>query len=216
MNAPHNPNPSKILVFGATGGTGRHVIEHALAAGHHVTAFVRRAGALGPARPGLREVVGDVTEPAHVRQAVAGHDAVICAIGAPPSSRDKLRERGTRVIVGAMQQAGVRRLVCLSSHGIAESAQELPLLMRWVIVPLVLRRVFDDHEAQERVVHESGLDWTLVRPPHLSDRPGTGAIDHGLGRVTSMKIPREDVARFLVAQVTDDTYVCATPFVCAA
>lgn len=197
--------PLRLTLIGATGGTGSHVLQQALDAGHHVTALVRTPSKLGITQDRLTVVEGSVLDPSATERAVRGADAVICALGAPPSSRDRIRERGTKALVDAMAAAGTRRLVVQSSHGIGETAHELPWVMRWVIVPLYLKRAFADHEAQEAVVRASGLDWTLVRPPHLADTEPAPALAHGPdfdpARMT-MSIARADVARFLLAQAT--------------
>lgn len=208
----------KLIVFGATGGTGRAVVSQALAAGHHVTAFVRSPDKLGLTHPQLRVRVGDASDHDAVVAAVAGQDAVLCCLGAPPSSRDQIRARGTSVIVAAMQEAGVERLVCLSSHGVAETRQELPWVMRWLVVPLYLHRVFADHEAQEAIVHRSALDWTLVRPPHLHDGP-RAEVQHGPQfdpATMRMKIAREDVAGFMLQQAVSGAHTRETVVVSAA
>lgn len=209
----------KIVIFGATGGTGRAAVEQALAAGHTVTAFARTPSKLGLAHPALRTVQGDILDAEAVRVAVEGKDAVLCCVGAPPASQDRIRERGSAVLVAAMDAAGVSRLVSLSSHGIAESAVELPWYMRWLVVPLYLRRVFADHEAQEAVVRGSGLDWTLVRPPHLTDGQPAAKLYHGTGfdpQKARMSIARADVAAFMLAQLGVSTYQQQTVVVSAA
>jgi putative NADH-flavin reductase len=168
------------------------------------------------AHPSLCVHVGDATDLVAVRRAVHGQDAVISALGAPPTSKARVRERGARALVSAMEAEGVRRLVMLSSHGILESADELPWSMRWLVVPLYLKRAFADHEAQETVVKgHPGLDWTLVRPPHLTDGKPTGTYRHGLGSevAASMRIPRADVAHFLLHQVPSRDYLHRTPVV---
>lgn len=195
--------PSRLLVFGATGPTGLEILETALAEGHRVTAYVRDPAKLQLSHPRLEAFVGDVLEPDRVAQAVAGHDVVICAIGAPARNKARLRERGTANIVRAMELHQVRRLIVLSSHGIAETKDELPAIMKYLIVPLYLGPAFADHEAQEAIVRTSGLDWTLVRPAHLTNGPATGAYRKGFAadEKTKMKISRADVAGFMLGQV---------------
>jgi uncharacterized protein YbjT (DUF2867 family) len=157
----------KLLVFGSTGGTGRELVRQALEQGHRVTAYARDPAKVGEAsHAGLQVVCGDVLDPVAVENAVPGHDAVLCAIGAG-AGRTSLREDGTRNIVRAMESAGVRRLVCQSSLGIGDSRANLGFVTKYVIVPAFLRHAFADHERQEAVVKESALDWTIVRPPHL-------------------------------------------------
>ncbi|MEZ4237473.1 MAG: SDR family oxidoreductase [Myxococcota bacterium] len=200
---------SHLLVLGATGGTGRHLVDQALAAGHTVTALVRDPQRL-PARPGLRLVRGDATDAARLDEVVPGHDAVLCAVGAPARDAGRVRERSAAALVPAMQRAGVRRLIVLSSYGVAETRAHLPWIMRWLVVPLYLGRAFADHEAQEQVVRDSGLDWTLVRPPHLHDGPRRDRtrVDFAPDDPTVQpKLSRADVAAFLLAQLDDRTHL---------
>ena len=204
----------KLLVFGSTGGTGRELVKQALAQGHEVTAYARHPAKLGDKKhPSLQVARGDVLDPVAVEQAVAGHDAVLCAIGAG-AGRTTLREEGTRNIVRAMEKGGVRRLVCQSSMGVGDSRANLGFLTKYVIVPVFLRHAFADHERQEAVVKESTLDWIIVRPPHLKDGPWTGAYRHGFPTTDTEiqgKISRADVADFMLKQLADTTYLHQTP-----
>jgi uncharacterized protein YbjT (DUF2867 family) len=194
--------PKRLLVFGATGGTGREVVRAAAAAGHLVTAFARRAEVPGAARV----VVGDALDADAVAGAIAGHDAVICALGAPASSPDRLRERATRHILAGMQAAGVRRLVALSTYGLGGTWPTLPWFVRHVVIPFHLQRGFADHVEQEMLIRESPLDWTIVRPPFLVDGPPAGGVrsdDLDQGPTPKWKISRADVARVLVDRALD-------------
>lgn len=204
----------KLLIFGASGGTGCELVKQALEVGYEVTAFVRDPDKIRDLHsPGLSVVRGDVLDKAGVAEAVAGHDAVLFAVGAGPQ-RTTIREEGTRTVVDAMQVCGVKRLICLSSFGVGDSRQNLPFFTRYVIVGIFLRHAFADHERQEAVVKASGLDWTLVRPPHLKDGPGTGTYRHGLAMTKKDMegwIRRSDLAHFMLAQLGDDRYVKASP-----
>ncbi|MGD9021046.1 MAG: SDR family oxidoreductase [Lysobacterales bacterium] len=204
----------KILVLGATGGTGRELVKQALDAGHAVTAFVRDpAGMQGVQHGNLSVIAGDVMDATDVGEAVAGHEAVLFAVGAGPR-RTNVREQGTRNVVEAMKTNGVQRLVCLSSMGVGDSKANLPWFTKHVIVGIYLRHAFADHERQEAVVRQSGLDWTLVRPPHLKEGPHTGVYQHGFAvtyRDIEGWITRSDVADFMLKQLGDDRYVEASP-----
>jgi len=204
----------KTIVFGATGGTGQELVRQALDQGHDVTAFVRSPEKIADIEhANLAVARGDVLDVADVEAAVPGHEAVICAIGAG-AQRTTLRQDGTRNIIAAMEKAGVSRLVCLSSLGVGDSRNNLPFFTRYVIVGIFLRHAFADHEAQEVLVRQSSLDWTIVRPPHLKDGPRTGKYRHGFSiadRTLQGKISRADVADFMVKQLTDTTYVHQTP-----
>jgi putative NADH-flavin reductase len=204
----------KLLVFGSTGGTGRELVKQALKQGHEVTAFARSPDKLSDlTHPSLQVVRGDVLDPAAVEKAVAGHDAVLCAIGTG-AGRSTLREEGTRNIVRAMEKAGVQRLICQSSMGVGDSRANLGFLTKYLIVPVFLRHAFADHERQEAVVKESTLDWIIVRPPHLKDGPWTGTYRHGFPTTDTDiqgKISRADVADFMLKQLADTTYLHQTP-----
>lgn len=200
----------KLLIFGATGGTGRELVQQALASGHSVTALVRDPARIETkSHENLTVVRGDVLDPAAVESAVAGHEAVLVSIGAG-AARATVREYGTRNIVNAMQAAGVSRLICQSSLGVGDSRANLSFFTRYIVVGIFLRHAFADHERQEAVVRQSSLDWTLVRPPHLKDGPRTGSYRHGFP-VTDKSIKgwitRADVADFMLKQLADDTYV---------
>lgn len=199
-----------ITVFGATGGVGRHLIPLALAEGHEVTAFTRNPTGVVRNHPDLDVVTGDVLDEAAVRRAVAGRDAVVCALGRPLSNGEGLRARGTEVIVRAMQAEGVRRLACLSALGTGESVAVLPRIYRWLLVPTVMRRLFADHGAQEELVRRSGLDWVLVRPGNFTDGERTSRYRHGFTRPErglAFKVSRADVAEFLLRQLAEDNYL---------
>jgi putative NADH-flavin reductase len=204
----------KILVFGSTGGTGREFLKQSLTQGHQVTAFVRDPARLGDIEhANLQWIPGDVLDPEAVKSAVPGHDVVLVAIGAG-AKRSTLREQGTRNVIEAMEGAGVKRLVCLSSLGVGESRANLDLFTRYIVVGIFLRHAFADHERQETLVKQSSLDWTIVHPPHLLDGPRTGTYRHGFATTDKSikgKISRADVADFMLSQLADDTYFHQSP-----
>lgn len=196
-----------VTIFGASGTIGRLVVEHALAEGHHVTAFTRDAARVTVAHDRVQVVEGDVTDPAACLPAVKGADAVVVVLGA--GRKGEVREAGTRAVVAAMEQAGVRRLVCQSTLGVGSSRANLDLLWKYVMFGALLRPAYADHVRQEQVVKESDLDWTIVRPSAFTDQ-SPGPVRHGFGgseRGLRLKIGRDDLAAFLLAQVEDQTYL---------
>jgi len=206
----------KTIVFGSTGGTGRAIVQAALASGHDVTAFARDPAKLALAHPRLVTVRGDVLDAASVERAVPGHDAVLCALGTPATTRNTVRSQGTRNIVRAMEAAGVRRIVVVSSMGIGDSKPMLPALYRYVLVPLLLRQGFAEHELQEACVRESRTDWTIVRPGALTNGARAGVYRHDTvvnGARVRAKVSRVDVADFAVRQLADSGYLRSTPWV---
>jgi uncharacterized protein YbjT (DUF2867 family) len=198
----------RILVVGATGGLGQDVLGAALAGGHDTAALVR--GPAQAALPGQVEIIqGDVLDPSSLAAAVHGRDGVICALGTPsPRRRSTLLEDGTRNLVGAMRQAGVRRLVCVTLLGVGSSRANATLLYRGVILR-VLAPMVPDKERQEGVVGDSDLEWVLVRPGRFvagKPRGDLRVIREGeRGRVGH--VVRADLARFLVDCTTSGTYV---------
>ena len=203
----------RLVVFGATGGTGRELVMLALDQDHNVTAYARDPTKIEYIQHSNLEVVrGDVLDPPAVEQAVAGHEAVFITIGAG-ASRTTLREEGTRNIVEAMQRTGVKRLICQSSLGVGDSRANLTFFTKHIIVGVFLRHAFADHERQEAVVRQSSLDWTIVRPPHLKDGPRTEVYRHGFSTADKQIkgwISRADVADFMLKQLDTDTYLHQT------
>ena len=204
----------KLVIFGASGGTGRHIVEQALNQGYEVTAFVRNPEKLKLEQENLEVIQGDVMELAAVEKAVEGQDAVLCALGMPAMNKDKLRAKGTKNIIRAMKKNAVKRLICQSGLGIGKSRDILPFHYRAFILPLILRNVFADHEVQEQYIKNSGLDWVIVRPANLTDKQATGAYQHGFSKLAksmTLKISRSDVAAFMLQQIKGNEYLHKTP-----
>ncbi|MEL7208951.1 MAG: NAD(P)H-binding protein, partial [Actinomycetota bacterium] len=193
----------RVIVFGATGKTGQHVCRVAADQGHDVTAFGRSAERLE--QPGLRKVVGNVFDAAAVADAVAGHDGVIVCLGSTGLRDTSTLSDGTASVVAAMTTHGVQRLIVLSAAGVGESWTQIPFSSK-VLFRTMLRNVFADHEAQEALVHQSTLDWTIVRAAVLKDGPAVGSYDAtNSGPIT--KITRADVAACLVDQLDASDHV---------
>ncbi len=208
----------RILVIGATGGSGRAAIEHLLAAGHHVTAFVRRPEANASAPAGLGYVQGDAMRAEDIERAVKGHDAVVVTLGitenplrvrffGPARTPLDVRSRGTRNVIAAMKKHGVRKLVVQTTYGLGETRQRLGFVDR-TFFNLVLKPQVADTEIQSREVQESGLDWVLVQPVHLTDdasdeMPFVSVSDD----IEGLKVSRRSVGRVLAAATQDDGYV---------
>lgn len=199
----------RLTVFGATGGTGVEVVGQALAAGHEVTAVVRDPSRL-PAD--LREradvLRADVMDPADIGPAVKGRDAVVDALGPRGRGPTTVCTDGIHSIAAACEAAGVRRVLMVSAGGLATDAGDGPFT-RYVVKPLIVQRIlrhqFADMSEAESVLRGTGLDWTIVRPPQLLDKPGKGtyrrAIDLNVRR--GLQIPRADLATAILDHVDD-------------
>jgi putative NADH-flavin reductase len=207
----------KLTIFAATGGIGRLLVEQAVAAGHEVTAVARHPQGL-PA--GVRVVAADLARPdgAALESAVAGADAVLSGLGQRSSADRGVTSRGTRAITQAMQATGVRRIVVISaapvgtvpSPGRPRPPRTDPgdgFFMRTMLSPAIkvaLRNVYTDLALMEDVLRESGLDWTVVRPPQLTNTPLTGVYRTAYGRNLrrGLRISRADVAQLMLRSLT--------------
>lgn len=197
----------KVLVVGAAGKTGRAVVEQALAAGHQVTAFVRKASDLDMAN--VRVAEGDATDRGAMDQAVAGQDAVVDTIGGKTPYRTTTLERSTaNAIIAAMQHHGVRRLVVTSMIGEGDSEANATWYER-LLQATFLRGADKDKAAMESAVGASNLDWVILRPALLSDDPATGHVRvfSAESHEKAHKIARADLAAFIVAQLTSDEHL---------
>lgn len=205
----------KILVIGATGGSGRHLVTQSLERGHAVTAFVRNASKLGVTHPLLRVETGDILDGGSVDRAVVGQDVVLCALGHKRwFYPNRILSKGTENIVRAMKTHGVRRLVCETSLGVGNSFGRLGLYYTLFTIPFILPFYYWDKARQEAVIRGSGLDWTIVRPGVLNNRPPRATVRHGntIGSfIWTVRISRADVARFMLDQITDPTYMHQSP-----
>ncbi len=200
--------PTRILVLGATGGTGLAVVGQALERGHRVTAFVRSPQKLGAPREGLTAIRGDPFDAEALGAALTGHDAVLSALGPPGPQRTTIAGDGARSTVTAMQAAGVRRLLVV---GVAVLFEDIGLLAA-ILRRTLLRNVAADSAEMERVVTASGLDWTIARPPRLTNGPFSGRYTVADGRMPdgaggSATIRRADVAHFLLEELEHGAHI---------
>ena len=202
-----------IIIFGATGSLGRHVVENALTHGHTVTAFTRSGTFSHSNDPQLSVVKGDVQSASDVAKAIEGHTAVICALGA--GRKGGIRTQGTQNILAGMKEHDVKRLVCLSSLGVGDSRPALNFFWKYIMFGLLLRPAFADHHTQEAAIRASDTDWTIVRPAAFTDGDLTQNYHHGFSAKTKrdlqLKISRKDVADFMVTQIGTDKYSHQTP-----
>lgn len=190
----------RILVLGASGRTGRLVVEQALGHGHDVTALVRDPGRLGIEHVRLAVLPGDVTDAVAVKLAVRGQDAVISALGSSGDRPVRVYSDGIANTVRAMTASGVPRLVVVSAGGAGTKPGKLPLSLRLFKATPAMREVYEDMERMEGDVMLSDLVWTIVRPAALTDGPLTGIYRTVLGSVVpnSSKVSRADVAALML------------------
>lgn len=206
----------KIALFGATGATGRILLDKMLAAGHDVTAYVRDAGKLASASPQLTVIEGPLDDAAAIGRAVAGQDAVISLLGPKGNSSGLPIGKGTALIVASMQQQGVRRLIAVATTSAPDPADRFSLSFAFAkgVIRLLVRGAYDDLRATAVVVRNSGLDWTLARLPMLV-APRPGAAVHagyvGDGQLQLFSLSRNALADFLLAEATDPRWIGKAP-----
>jgi len=206
----------KILVLGATGGTGRLIVSQALARGYEVTALVRSTDK-GNALKGAHLIVGDARDETTLRYAMKGHDAVVSALGTPASPFREVTflSTATRALVSAMKAEHVPRLITITGIGSGDSVGHGGFLFDNVIFPLLLRKVYADKNRQEAIVRDSGLDWVLIRPSVLNDKPSREKVRAlvDLSDFHGGTISRADVAKFVLDQVRGDQWLRRAPLV---
>lgn len=206
----------KITVFGASGGTGSHVIEQALAAGHEVTAFVRTPAKITVQHPNLTLFQGDVIDAASVEDAIIGQDAVISALGPSRPPLPGMMESAARNILEAMRQAGVRRLIWTSGAGVGDP-QDRPGFMDSLmkrLLTLMAGEVMRDSAAGVNLIRSSEMDWTIARFPRLLDGSRKGMYRVGyLGKDSGMVLARADAADFVLKELTEGKYIRQAPVV---
>lgn len=208
----------RLLIIGATGGTGRALVQQALERGHRVTAFVRDPSRLRVRHERLAIARGNVLDYSSVETAVRGQDAVLCALGHKrwlyPT---RILSDGTRNIIRAMEGQSVRRLVCETALGIGDSWGRMGLYYTLFVGVFILPFYFLDKTRQERLVRASELEWIIVRPGALTNGRKRGVYRHG-GRIGNplwtVRISRADVADFMLRQVDEDRYLRTAVGVC--
>jgi uncharacterized protein YbjT (DUF2867 family) len=210
----------KIAVFGATGGTGRAVIKLLLEQGHSVIAFARDPARL-PSDPGIVPVTGDAMNEGDVARGVGGADAVIVSLGnsqnpfamllgAKRTTPPDICETGTRHIIQAMRGGAARRLIVVSAFGVGDTRAMASPMMR-LFFRLVLREHMADKEKQEALVKASGLDWTIMQPVALTDRPAKGAwFASDAGKFGKPELSRADLAAFIAGELADPAHISRT------
>ena len=205
-----------ILIVGATRGIGRQLLEQALASGHSVTALVRDPQRLATQHERLRIVKGDILDADSVSRAMGGQNAVCCSIGVKvPWIIITVFSEGTKNLLWAMQQNGVKRLICVTGIGAGNSRGHGGFFYDCIFYPLIAWPIYADKNRQESLIRASDLEWTIVRPGFLTNGPMTKSYRAltNLTGVTAGRISRADVAHFMLMELQSNQYLKQTPLV---
>ena len=224
--APSHPAPASdvgralarplpaILVIGANGGIGLQTVDQALAAGYHVRALVRNPANLTLTHPNLEIIKGDVLHPETYAAHLARVDAVISALGVRHNKPTTLYSQGNAILLQQMQLAGASRIFCISASGLDVNPTH-SVIVRWLtknVLQKILRNMYADLRLMEKLIKQSEVDWTIIRPPRLTNKPATGhhriAIDQTLDKAYA--IARADVAHFMLNNIFNPTTFGAT------
>ncbi|HMH20346.1 MAG TPA: NAD(P)H-binding protein [Puia sp.] len=209
MSNDKKPAPLNILIIGANGGTGKQAVTLALEAGHRVTAVLRNPANLTLTHPALEIVKGDIMHPETFEQYLDHKDAVISAIGVKGGLMDSkpttLYSQGNANLLQAMKKKGIRRIFVVSASAL-EISPVIPFIVRLAakyIIQKLLRNMYADLRIMEGLVKESDADWTIMRPPRLSDKPVTGHYRFAVNSFLKncLNISRADLAHFMLHNI---------------
>ena len=207
----------KLAIFGATGGTGKQLVEQALAGGNQVVAFVRNPSKLNVRHEHLTIVQGELADQAMIECAVSGADAVISVLGPRGDSKSKPITRGTQNILAAMKKQGVRRLIISSTPSACDPNDLADFKFRVLVtlVKLTMRPAYEEIVSVAETVRRSDRDWTIVRVSLLNDNPKSGQVRVGyLGKgEVGVRLSRADMAEFMLKQVQDTKYLRQAPVI---
>jgi len=205
----------KVAVIGASGGVGRAVVKSLLARSDKVVALSRHPESIGPETEQLKLVAADARDPVMLGKAIAGCDAVVLTLGvggtlAKPNTPYQICSQATRTLLPVMRGLKVKRLIVVSSFGVGDTRDKVPLGTKLFFKLFIFKRI-NDKEAQEAEVKSSGVDWTILQPVRLTDDPPTHKYSVSAeGKVRKGTISREDVAQFAVAQLGSTDYLRKT------
>lgn len=204
----------KIVIFGASGRTGQHVLEQALEAGYEVTILVRDPSKIKIQNAKLKILVGDVQNSSQVLEALTGAQAVISVLGSTQNKPVFEISKGMVNIISAMKNLGVHRLIASIGAGVGDP-KDAPRLFNYfmnILLRIISRYIYEDMLRVATIIRASDLDWTMVRVPMLTDDPRTGIIKVGyVGKGMGPRISRADMAEFILQQLTDNTYLRQAP-----
>ena len=205
----------KVLVLGGSGSLGQHIVEQGLNQGHEISVLVRNPEKLRKYEGRVRLVHGNALDHEAVETAVAGQEAVVYSLGVNRPGRTTLFSESIRILIQPMEKHGVKRLVCITGVGAGETKGHGGFFHDRIIWPLFTRIIYEDKDRLEDLIRKTSLDWVIVRPAHFREGAGPGELNvvTDVRGVTLRHVSRAEVASFVLAQLTNDRYLRATPFI---
>jgi putative NADH-flavin reductase len=206
--------PKTLAIFGATGRAGKHLLRQALDRGYNVRVLARDPGKLAAQHERLVVVKGSLKDADCVEEVIAGADVVLSVLG--PTSNEPTFEisQGTADIIKSMKKHGVKRLILSAGAGVGDPGDAPKLFNKLINVALkaTARNVYEDMVKTVDLVRQSGLEWTVVRVPRLTDGPQTGQVRVGMvGKGTGANLTRADMAEFMLKQIDDGQHLRKAP-----
>ncbi len=209
-----------VLLLGATGFSGKEVLNELLSKNHNVTIITRNKSSVDSKQENLTVLEGNVLHENLINDAVKNQDAVIncLGIGGKGNARpNSLVSDATRLLVNSMKHSNVKRLVCMSNVGAGDSMHFQPWIFKKVILPYFmkwLKVIIDDKNIMEPLIIDSNLDWTILRFPNIVNKTPKGKITTSFdGKGLKMSITNKDLAQFMVAQLNDNKFIHKAPSV---
>lgn len=207
-----------ITIFGGSGATGLLIIEKALKEGHMVTVFARTPSKISIKNDNLRIVTGELAEPEKIEKAIKNADAVISVLGPSPKTKGLIIADGIKNIVEAMKKNGVKRLIATGTPSFKDSNDKFQLGFAFGVfmVKMLIKDSYKNIVLTGKYITESGLEWTFVRLPMLSDKPASGKINAGYtgdGTISLFSLSRADLADFLLQQLNDKQWLNKSPVI---
>jgi putative NADH-flavin reductase len=208
----------KIVIFGASGFSGRAILKEALAQNHQVTILVRSNVGVAFRDKNLKVVEGNVLDKEIVNQILHDQDAVIQCLGVGGKGDGKpttFISDATKIIVEEMEKNKVKKLIAMSNVGAGNSIAFQPWIFNKIILPYFmkwLKVIIDDKNKMEPIIMNSRLDWTIVRCPNIVDKPMKGNCKATLdGKGLKLSVTLGDMASFMINQITDNTFLKQAP-----
>ena len=206
----------KIIVFGASGGTGKEILKQALAAGYTVTAFVRNPAKIEMIHPNLSIFQGDAQNADEVEKAISGHEAVISALGPTRPPAPGMMANAAENIVAGMKKHKIPRLISTTGAGVRDPQDQPKLIDHLMkgLLTLLASEVLRDSAANVSIIQKSDLDWTVVRFPRLIDGQQAGKYRVGyVGKNSGSQLSRADGADFVLKELREKKYLHKMPVV---